>query len=102
MRRNLIHIFIFSFFLVSCSNTMDSVKRGLTGKKANSADEFLVKKKDPLILPPDFENLPVPGDRTEAEERISDFEKSLEITMEEGESQSSSIENSILKKIQKK
>ncbi len=37
-----------------------------------------------------------------AEERISDFEKSLEITMEEGESQSSSIENSIIKKIQKK
>jgi hypothetical protein len=102
MHKNLVYIIIFSFFAVSCGNTLDSVKRGLTGQKANGSDEFLVKKKDPLILPPDFENLPVPGDRTEAEERISDFEKSLEITMEEGESQSSSIENSILKKIQKK
>jgi len=40
-------------FLASCSDTFDSVKRGLTGAKKNSADEFLVKKKDPLILPPD-------------------------------------------------
>ena len=44
------------FMLSSCSNTVDSVKKGLTGAKNNSADEFLIKKKDPLILPPDFEN----------------------------------------------
>ena len=34
------------FLLTSCAGTWDSVKRGLTGAKANSADEFLVKKKD--------------------------------------------------------
>ena len=56
MLKKITYILLF-IFLVSCANTFDSVKRGLTGAKKNSADEFLVKKKDPLILPPDFENL---------------------------------------------
>ena len=55
-------IFLFTF-LTSCADTFDSVKRGLTGEKKSSADEFLVKKKDPLILPPDYENLPDPDER---------------------------------------
>ena len=42
---------------------MSSVKRGLTGSKSDSTDEFLVQKKDPLILPPDFESLPSPEER---------------------------------------
>ena len=44
------------FFVTSCADSFDAVKRGLTGQKRQSTDEFLVKKKDPLILPPDFEN----------------------------------------------
>ena len=81
---------------------MGSVKRGLTGAKKDSTDEFLVKKKDPLILPPDFENLPTPDERATAEEEISIFEENLEISTQEDSSSSSSVENSILKKIQSK
>ena len=33
----------------------------LRNEKINSTDEFLVKKKDPLILPPDFDKIPTPG-----------------------------------------
>ena len=62
MFRKIIYIFLLFLFVVSCSGTFDSVKRGLTGAKGNTADEFLVKKKDPLILPPDFENLPIPDE----------------------------------------
>ena len=87
-------------FLASCSDTFDSVKRGLTGAKKNSADEFLVKKKDPLILPPDFENLPTPDERVNETEEISSFEKTLGTSIEEEPSESSSAEESILKKIQ--
>jgi hypothetical protein len=36
---------------------MSSVKRGLTGEKRASTDEFLIKKKDALIMPPDYKNL---------------------------------------------
>ena len=100
MYRKIILILFLSLFTISCSDTLGSVKRGLTGAKGNSADEFLVKKKDPLILPPDFENLPTPDERMIAQEEISLFEKKLEITMEDNSSTSTSTEESILKKIQ--
>ena len=103
MFKKTIYIIVLTFFVASCGgNTFDSVKRGLTGAKSNSADEFLVKKKDPLILPPDFENLPTPDERIAAAEEYSVLEESLEISIEDNTSTSSSVENSILKKIQSK
>ena len=83
---------------------MGSVKRGLTGAKKDSTDEFLVKKKDPLILPPDFENLPAPDEQSSETEmqEISSIEKVLETSVEETSPTSSSVEETILKKIQKR
>jgi hypothetical protein len=89
-------------FLTSCANTFDSVKRGLTGEKKNSADEFLVKKKDPLILPPDYENLPNPDERDINLEEESIFENTLENEEDEESTSGASAETSILKKIQSK
>ena len=66
MFRKTIYLFLLFLFLASCQ-TMSSVKRGLGGEKINNTDEFLVEKKDPLILPPDFENLPIPGNESEEE-----------------------------------
>ena len=88
-------------FVTSCQ-TLGDVKRGLTGEKVVSTDEFLIKKKDPLIMPPDYENLPTPDERIAAKEEISDFEKSLGISIEDNSSTSSSAESSILKQIQSK
>ena len=91
------------FLVTSCANTWDSVKRGMTGEKQKSTDEFLVQKKDPLVLPPDFENLPTPSDRAAAKEELSSFEKTLKKTssIESLSSEDSSIEDSILKQIRK-
>ena len=89
------------FFIASCAGDWASIKRGVTGAKSNDTDEFLVKKKDPLILPPDFEKLPTPGDRRAAKQEISIFEETLGETDQENDT-SSSIEESILKKIQSK
>ena len=91
-----------AFLLSSCAESFDSVKRGITGAKRKSADEFLVKKKAPLILPPDFEDLPSPEESIAAAEDLSEFEKNMESTMQEDTSSSSSAEDSILKKIQSK
>jgi len=96
------HCILLFIFLASCADTWDGVKRGLTGAKKDSADEFLVKKKDPLILPPDFENLPTPDEREVILEESSIFENTMEGNEDETTSGATSIESSILKKIQRK
>ena len=101
MLKNITYILLF-IFLVSCADTFDSVKRGLTGAKKSSADEFLVKKKDPLILPPDFENLPTPEEASVLLEESSIFENTLEDDGKADSPESKSVESSILKKIQSK
>ena len=93
------------FLVTSCADTWGNVKRGLTGAKQKSTDEFLVKKKDPLILPPDFDSLPSPSDRDEAIEEMSSFEKTFKQESETettASSAGSSAEDSILKQIRKK
>tara|TARA_Y100001970_G_C13945184_1_gene705263 strand:- start:453 stop:767 length:315 start_codon:yes stop_codon:yes gene_type:complete len=104
MYKKILYITILAFFVTSCGDTMHSVKRGLTGAKADSSDEFLIQKKDPLILPPDFENLPQPDQTSTVteEEEFLVFEKALENVTEDNAPPSSSIEDSILKKIQSK
>ena len=43
---------LFIFILNSCS--------GITGSKKENNDEFLVQKKSPLLMPPDYDELPNP------------------------------------------
>jgi len=53
---------ILVFTLLSCSFlfSCQSVKDGLSGRKGENSDEFLVKKKNPLVLPPNYMELPKP------------------------------------------
>ena len=99
MHKKIIYILSIIFFVTSCE-TMNTVKRGITGEKVASTDEFMIKKKDPLIMPPDYENLPTPEERIAAEKEISTFEKSLGISIEDNTPSSTSTEGFILKKIQ--
>ena len=101
MHKKIIYILSLIFFITSC-NTLDSVKKGLTGEKKKSVDEFFIKKKDPLIIPPDFEDLPTPDELSTETAEISDFEKNLEISIEDNSSTGGSVEDSILKKIRSK
>ena len=101
MCKKIIYILFVICFVTSCQ-TLGDVKRGLTGEKVTSTDEFLIKKKDPLVMPPDYENLPTPDERIAAGEEISNFEKALGTSIEDNSSTSSSAENSILKQIRSK
>ena len=76
-KKKTIFLMLLIFLVTSCADSWSNVKRGLTGAKQKSTDEFLVQKKDPLILPPDFDSLPSPSDRVEAIEEMSSFEKTL-------------------------
>ena len=104
LKKKAIFLLALTFSVTSCANAWDSMKRGLTGQKQKSIDEFLVEKKDPLILPPDFENLPLHDDQQTTTEKISSFEKTLtEISSAEGvSSPASSAEETIMQQIKKK
>ena len=104
MLKKIICLLTLIVLVTSCADSWSSVKRGLTGQKSKSTDEFLVEKKDPLILPPDYENLPVPSDDELSTEEISSFEKTIQETssIEETTSTASSAEESILQKIRRK
>ena len=99
------YLFLILLFLNGCQSTKDA----LSGKKQNNADEFMVEKKNPLILPPEFEKLPVPGNSniSTSETNKFDLEKVLKKDsikkdeLPEKKVTNSSIEKSILDKIQK-
>ena len=62
-------IILFSILLYAC----ESAKNAIEGKKrSEQSDEFLVEKKNPLAMPPDFEKLPVPGSQEVSPETFSD------------------------------
>ena len=92
----------FIFFLTSCAG----VKQGLTGSKKNNKDEFLVQKKNPLVLPPNFNDLPQPGLKEEVNIRSnenSQVKKLLEEYSVDSDQNNNnkvqSIEESVLEKI---
>ena len=101
MYKKIINTLTIIFFVTSCQ-TMDAAKQALTGEKRKTTDEFLIQKKDPLILPPDYDSLPTPDERITAINEISTFEKTLGVSTEDSSSASGSLEDSILKKIQSK
>ncbi len=55
--KKIIYLNILLIFLSSCGIVRD----GFSLKKKNS-DEFLVEKKSPLVLPPNYDELPIPGE----------------------------------------
>ncbi len=104
--KNLIIVTAFSILIYACSGATDALK----GKKrSEQSDEFLVEKKSPLELPPDFGDLPKPADQenpdNDEENNKLEVKNILEIETE-GESsqgnsnqQNESLEKLILEKI---
>ena len=80
--KKIIQIIILSVLLNSCNT---GIKDALQGKKrSENSDEFLIQKKNPLILPPKYGELPVPSSRLEQQDIINqeyslDVKKILEI-----------------------
>ena len=51
--------FLLSVILILFSSC-GTIKEGFSNQKKNSSDEFMVEKKSPLVMPPDFNKLPTP------------------------------------------
>mgnify|MGYP001275170511 CR=1 FL=1 len=98
MKQFLLILILFNF-LVSCQSAKDA----LTLKKKNNADEFLVEKKNPLVEPPEFGQLPVPGEKPNLNESSNDNIKNIlskgNNEVSQNEASTKKIEENILDKI---
>ena len=100
MNKNFLLIIL---LLVLCS--CQGVKDALSGKKYENNDEFLVIKKNPLVLPPNFNDLPTPKDVADTtqieniENEIEDLISSIKDSDEVSESSSNDTESFVLEKI---
>ena len=93
---------ILNILLMLCSCGI--VKEGFTNPKKNSSDEFLVEKKSPLIMPPNYGELPTPLNQNNSEEnQINNIEslisKNKVKLKSDNTKQIQNIEESILDKI---
>ena len=98
-----IYILIVTIFLLSSCGGLKDAGKVLRNEKITTTDEFLVKKKRPLVLPPDYQKLPKPGEiknkENNEEENIKSILKAPKETTKKNKS--SSTEKSILEKIRK-
>ena len=90
-------LLIMSLLIVSCG----AVKEGFINPKKNSSHEFLVEKKSPLVMPPDYNELPIPN-TNEDNKKNNDIKKLVTNTNQTQKTKQKVDENfeqSILEKI---
>jgi hypothetical protein len=102
-KKTLLLIIIF-VYLSGCQGLRD----GLEGnKKSKSAEEFLIEKKKPLMLPPEFNKLPKPGNLSSEDSEETDFNIDKILGKKKNKSKNSInssqsvLEKSIIKEIKK-
>ena len=107
MKNKKIIIFLFlMLFAYSCTGAGDALK----GKKrSENSDEFLVEKKNPLTVPPDIDELPVPLDQEEQSQienqddiqikQVLKVDENKDSNVESNNENQNSLEKSILEKI---
>ena len=102
--KNLTLMLILIFALYSCGGFKEAGKV-LRNEKIKTTDEFLVKKKEPLVLPPDYNKLPEPGtlEKNVNKEEKNKIKKILKVDEENKKitEQNSSIEKMILNEIKR-
>ena len=101
--------FLISILILTILTGCQDVKKGLSGKKIDEGNEFLVIKKNPLVVPPNFNELPQPSDNNiennsnkENENKFKNIMKNNEDNISENDSTTTgNLEENILKQIKK-
>ena len=100
--KNFFYLIIIFFTLAACQSTKDA----LTLKKKSSSDEFLVEKKSPLVLPPNYGELPLPDEDIIKEKnnenndvKITLGDEKIEIDVPIKNSKPTPLEKKVLEKI---
>ncbi len=100
-------VVVLYILILTTLNSCGTVKEAFSSQKKNSTDEFLVEKKNPLKLPPDFDELPIPNQDSDEQNDDEDELKELLITSEDNtkdksessKSKNTSLEKQLLEKI---
>ena len=101
--------FLISIIIFTILSGCQDVKKGLSGKKIDEGNEFLVIKKNPLVVPPNFNELPQPSDNNIENNSNKDNENEFKNIMKKNEDNISendttttdNLEENILKQIKK-
>ena len=99
---NLLIIFGIALVILSGCKT---IREGFENPKKNSGDEFLVEKKSPLVMPPEFGELPIPNQNNDIDQKKENNIKNLITENSENldeQTKESDLEGSILSKIKNK
>jgi len=96
MKNKILISILFLLFISACS--------GMGTKRSDKSDEFLIEKKNPLVMPPDINDLPKPEEETDLKVDENGFKEILisnSTDKQKSKSVSSgSLEESIIKKIE--
>ena len=81
---------------------MSDAGKTLRNQKIKTTDEFLIKKQEPLVLPPDYNEIPKPGSLSEKKSK-NKIKKILKSNDKKtiNNNNASSLEESIINKIKK-
>jgi len=92
MKINKLYIIVLTFlFIVSACAKFSE---GITGsKRSKSSDEFFVHKKKPLVLPPNFNDMPMPKPTQKKQTQDNDIENLLGIKKQTQTQTENDIEN---------
>ena len=90
-------------------NGCSTLKDGFRSQKKNSIDEFMVEKKSPLVMPPNYDELPFPNQDNQVSNNNNEADIKSLISNNENSSnqikssstQDTNFEKSILEKIKK-
>ena len=98
-------IYIIYFYLFILASGCDTIKKGI-GIEKDKPNEFLIEKRDPLVLPPDYKILPPDSKTVKKESKEGSLKSVLDQSLTKNKepsnsqgSSSSSLEESILKQI---
>ena len=107
---NKFKIIIICLMISIITSSCTTLTEGLSGKKKDGSDVFLVKKKNPLVIPKDYNELPEPVDNDKNASNTDDeLNQNVKLLIEgefknknknsDSQSTNKDLENSIINKI---
>tara|TARA_A100001015_G_scaffold260024_1_gene304407 strand:+ start:176 stop:484 length:309 start_codon:yes stop_codon:yes gene_type:complete len=98
-----INLLLISFIFLTSCGSLNEAGKVLRNEKISSTDEFLIEKKDPLIMPPDYNKIPEPDSigskKIDDKDRLKKVLKNENVKVNQDQNKTTEIEKSIIDRI---